>query len=109
MAGEAFLRTELRITDEDILRAVRYHTTGRGGMTLLEKIIYIADYISADRAYDGVEKMRNLAEKSLESAMMFGLTFTISELCDKEQVVHPDSVDCYNELCILKDRRGGSL
>lgn len=109
MAGEAFLRTELHIANEDILRAVRYHTTGRGGMTLLEKIIYIADYISADRAYDGVEKMRALAENSLESAMMFGLTFTISELCAKEQVIHPDSVDCYNELCILKNRTGGSL
>lgn len=109
MAGEAFLRTELCITDEDILRAVRYHTTGRGGMTLLEKIIYIADYISADRVYDGVERMRTLAQNSLESAMMFGLTFTVSELCDKEQVIHPDSVDCYNDLCILKDKRGGSL
>ncbi|MGN0635237.1 MAG: nicotinate (nicotinamide) nucleotide adenylyltransferase [Acutalibacteraceae bacterium] len=109
MAGEAFLRTELRITDEDILRAVRYHTTGRGDMTLPEKILYIADYISADRAYDGVEKMRDLAEKSLESAMMFGLTFTISELCDKEQVIHPDSVNCYNDLCVLKDKRGGLL
>lgn len=109
MAGEAFLRTELHITDEDILRAVRYHTTGRGGMTLPEKILYIADYISADRAYDGVEKMRDLAEKSLESAMMFGLTFTISELCDKEQVIHPDSVNCYNDLCVLKYNRGGLL
>ena len=109
MAGEAFLRKKLHITDEEILCAVRYHTTGRGGMGLLEKIIYIADYISADRDYNGVEKMRTLAENSLESAMMFGLTFTISELCSKEQVIHPDSVDCYNDLCVLKNKKGGSL
>lgn len=102
MAGEAYLRTELGVADADVLSAVRYHTTGRAKMSLLEKILYVADYLSADREYDGVERMRRLAESSLEEAMLFGLSFTISDLAQKEQIIHPDSVDCYNEICLKK-------
>ena len=98
MAGEAFLRTVLGFTDETLLNSVRYHTTGRAGMCLLEKIIYVADYMSADRVYDGVDRMRRLARQSLESAMLFGLSFTISQLAQNEQPIHPDSVACYNEI-----------
>ena len=102
MAGYAYLKNEKLICDEDSLNAVRYHTTGRQGMSLLEKIIYIADFASADRTYDGIEKMRNLSKQSLEEAMYFGLTFTISELCEKGGLIHPDSVGCYNEIVINK-------
>ena len=100
MAGEAFLRTQLHVGDADVLNAVRYHTTGRAHMSLLEKILYVADYMSADREYNGVERMRRLSESSLEEAMLFGLSFTISDLAQKEQIIHPDSVDCYNEICM---------
>ena len=102
MAGEAYLRVQMGVTDPDVLRAVRYHTTGRAGMSLLEKLLYVADYLSADREYNGVDRMRRLAESSLEEAMLFGLSFTISDLAQKEQIIHPDSVDCYNEICLKK-------
>lgn len=102
IAGCAFLKNEKLIGDEDALNAVRYHTTGRAGMSLLEKIIYIADFSSADRTYDGIEKMRTLSVKSLEEAMEFGLTFTISDLAEKGGIIHPDSVGCYNEIVINK-------
>ena len=67
-----------------------------------KKIIYIADFASADRTYDGIEKMRDLSKQSLEEAMYFGLTFTISELAEKGGLIHPDSVGCYNEIVINK-------
>ena len=102
MAGYAFLKNEKLIVDEDSLNAVRYHTTGRKGMSLLEKIIYIADFASADRTYNGIEKMRMLSELSLEDAMYFGLSFTISDLCEKGGLIHPDSIGCYNEIVIDK-------
>ena len=105
MAGEAYLRTVLHFDDTDLLNAVRYHTTGRAGMSLLEKILYVADYISADRDYADVDKMRAFADESLERAMRFGLSFTIADLAQKEQIIHPDSVDCYNEICIQKERK----
>ena len=106
MAGEAYLRTQLELDDADLLHAVRYHTTGRAGMSLLEKIIYVADYLSADRVYDGVDRMRRLAAESLEDAMLFGLSFTIADLAQKEQIIHPDSVACYNEICIQNNQKG---
>lgn len=100
IAGAAYLRGELGIADGDIYNAVYYHTTGRAGMSLLEKVIYIADYISTDRTYDGVEEMRTLAEESLEAAMIFALEFCIGKLARSRQVIHPNSVECYNELLI---------
>ena len=104
MAGADFLRRELYVTDEDILSAVRWHTTGRAGMTLLDKVLFIADFISADRDYPGVERMREKAYVSLEDAMLEGLQFTINELVENAWPVHEDSIRAYNELVI--NRKG---
>lgn len=104
MAGADFLRRELHVTDEDILSAVRWHTTGRAGMTLLDKVLFIADFISADRDYPGVERMREKAYVSLEDAMLEGLQFTINELLENAWPVHEDSIRAYNELVI--NRKG---
>lgn len=98
MSGAAYIRLRLNIDDEEILSAVRYHTTARAGMTLLEKIIYIADFISADRVYDDVEVVRELAQKSLEETMLYTQIYSINELIKKKSPVHPDSVACYNDI-----------
>lgn len=100
MAGADFLRRELHVTDEDILSAVRWHTTGRAGMALLDKVLFVADFISADRDYPGVERMREKAYVSLEDAMLEGLQFTINELVENAWPVHEDSIRAYNELVI---------
>lgn len=97
MSGSIFIRKELGIDNTDIINSVRYHTTGRAGMTLLEKIVFIADFISKDRDYDGVEVMREKALKSLDAAIAEGLGFTIKELVENSKAVHPDTVDAYNE------------
>ena len=104
MAGADFLRRELHVTDEDILSAVRCHTTGRAGMTLLDKALFIADFISSDRDYPGVERMREKAYVSLEDAMLEGLQFTINELVENAWPVHEDSIRAYNGLVI--NRKG---
>ncbi len=101
MAGAVYLQKNYGFSDE-IITAVRYHTTGRAGMGLLEKILFIADFISADRSYNGVEEMRKRAEISLEYAMEEGLRFTIEDLARECRPIHPDTVACYNEiLCHL--------
>jgi nicotinate-nucleotide adenylyltransferase len=107
-AGAAFVRDELGVGSTDIYNAVRYHTTGRAGMSLLEKVIYVADYISADRTYNGVSHMRSLAQKSLEDAMLFALEFSITQLAAQNRVIHPDSLACYNELIIARGKNGGT-
>lgn len=98
MSGAAFCRLELGITDNDILLPIRYHTTGHANMTLAEKIIYTADFISADRDYPDVGVMRTLAEKSLDEAMIYSIKYTVNKLLLDTRLVHPDTLNCYNYL-----------
>ncbi len=101
-AGAAFLEQVLGITDRDILQAVRYHTTARAGMSLLEKVLYLADFTSADRDYPDVDVMRRLVDVSIEEAMDYALTYSIRELLEKQQAIHPDTLAAYNELVLSK-------
>ena len=97
VAGALWLEKELGADDPDILSAVRYHTSGRANMTLLEKVVFVADFISADRTYPGVEQMRQLARQSLDGAIEEGLNFTIGQLCRRRQPIYSDTVNAYND------------
>ncbi len=103
ISGSVYIQTEFGIDDSDIINAVRYHTTGRAGMSLLEKIIYVADYTAQGRSYDGVEVMRRLSRESLEKAMIFSFQFTFNKLSGLEQAIHPDEIFCYNEIVLHKN------
>ena len=101
IAGECYLRCVMGITDTEILGSVRCHTTGKAGMTLLEKIIYVADYISAERNYPDVDVMRDLSlNHSLEKASLYSLIYTFNKQTKLQGIIHPDSVEYYNELII---------
>ncbi len=104
MSAPVFLKEKLHITDEEILMAVRYHTTARANMSLLEKVIYIADFISADRDYDDVEIVRDLAKQGMEQTMLYTLNYSIRELLTRECAIHPDSIACYNETVLNKGK-----
>ena len=103
MSGVIFVKNNLGINDGEILSAIRYHTTARADMTLLEKILYLADFTSADRDYDDVDVMRRMVDESLESAMIYALSYTIKELIDKRAAIHPDTTDAYNQT-VLKEQ-----
>ena len=106
MAGECYLRTEKGITDTDILNAVRYHTTGRAGMSLLEKVVYIADYISVERDYEDADVMRDLSlNAGLDEAALYALKYSFTSLSKKEKLIHTDSVEYYNELILQKEKK----
>ena len=100
ITGSVYVRAVLGITDPDIIIPIRYHTTGRAGMTLGERILFIADFISADRDYSDVDVMREKAEISLEDAMLYGLGYTIDELAQRRKAIHPDTVDAYNDVIL---------
>lgn len=70
ISGAHFAKHTLGIENEDILSAVRYHTTGRAGMSPLEKLVCLADSIEPTRDYDGVENMREVAKVSLDKALL---------------------------------------
>lgn len=87
-AGSAFAELHWGITDRDILSAVFYHTTGKAGMTLLEKIVFLADYIEPSRNFPGVETLRELAEKDLEEGMLFAYDSTIGHLLETHEYIY---------------------
>lgn len=101
--GEAFAREEVGVTDPRILSAIRYHTTAKAGMTLFEKILYVADFTSADREYDGVETVRAAAEKNVDAAAEEGLVFTVLDLGAARRPIHPDTLAAYNEILLKKE------
>lgn len=98
IAGEVYLRKELNVTDAEILSAVRYHTTGKEDMSLLQKIIYVADLTSEDREYPDINEVRALAEKDLDKTCLRGLSFTIEDNAKKCRPIHVDTVKAYNYL-----------
>ena len=105
LAGAAYLQQTLQVKDGDIVEAVRCHTSGKKDMSLLEKVLFVADYISADRDYPGVERMRQAAYRSLEEAIVEGVLFTVQELMGQRLPVAAESVEAYNDaLLILEDR-----
>lgn len=102
ITGMIYCRDTLGINDADILNSIRYHTTARASMSLLEKIIFIADFISDERDYPDVDIMRAECEKSLEEGMLYGLGFVIPDLVFKKRAIHPDALAAYNELVLNK-------
>ena len=71
--------------------AIRSHTTGKADMNLLEKIIYVADYMEPNRDFDGVEQMRRLADTDITAALRMGLNMTVDLLIRQNRAVSPES------------------
>ncbi|MDW0117413.1 bis(5'-nucleosyl)-tetraphosphatase (symmetrical) YqeK [Sporosarcina thermotolerans] len=96
-AGKIIARDEFGVKELDIQNAIRYHTTGRAGMSALEKVIYVADLIEPGRTFPGIEELRKTAELSIEEAMKSCIIHSVGYLIDKRITVFPDSFECYNE------------
>ena len=73
------------ISDNEILDAIAYHTTGRGNMTLLDKIIFVADLVEETRSYSGVEEIRQLAFDNLDKAVYEKINFAIYK-CERDNL-----------------------
>jgi predicted HD superfamily hydrolase involved in NAD metabolism len=96
--GAYLVEKEAGITDPEVLAAIRYHTSGRTGMSLLEKVIYLADYIEPGRQFPGVDIVREMAKENLDKALIKALQNTILFLLKKNQMIYPDTFFTYNEL-----------
>ncbi len=92
----AWLKDRGIVEDGEVLLAIKYHTTARADMTLLEKIVYIADYIEPERDFDGVEKLREYAYEDLDMAVLYGLENTMIEIVRRGLPIDLDSVEAYN-------------
>ena len=86
------MERDYHITDQDIINAVSFHTTGRAGMSLLEKIIYLADAIEPNRVYPGVKELRELAMKDLDRACLQSLEKNIEYIRNRGIYLDEDTL-----------------
>ncbi|MFC7364777.1 MULTISPECIES: bis(5'-nucleosyl)-tetraphosphatase (symmetrical) YqeK [Bhargavaea] len=96
-AGAVIARNEFGILDADILAAVRFHTTGRAGMSRLEKIVFVADMIEPGRDFPGADLLRAEAKRSLDSALTACSAHNLQYLASVRAAIHPDTLRCYND------------
>ncbi|MFR8797308.1 MAG: bis(5'-nucleosyl)-tetraphosphatase (symmetrical) YqeK [Evtepia gabavorous] len=83
---------------DDVYDAIFCHTTGKPGMTKLDKVLYLADYMEPSRAFDGVEELRRLVWEDLDQAMILGLEMTVEELRERGAVVHQNTQGTLDDL-----------
>ena len=105
-AGALYARYELNETDEEIINAVRYHTSARAGMSRLEEIVYLADLVSEDRDYPDVDEMRRLSMQGIDAAMLYALKYIIGELTRKEKLISPETAAAYDHYALAAGRAG---
>lgn len=95
-----YAKDQLKLENADVLNAIRYHTTGRKNMSMLEKIVFTADTVSYDRDYDEAKKLRKLSFLDLDGCMLEITRFIISNLAAKSQMIELDTIECYNQLLV---------
>lgn len=92
--GAEEARTTYGVTDEEVLSAIRYHTTGRPDMTTLEKLIFTADVLEEGRDYPGVEELRKIAEEDFERGFVACVRSGLNKLYEDKKPIHPLTEEC---------------
>ena len=77
---------------DEVYEAIFWHTTAKADMTTLEKILYVADYMEPNRTFDGVERLRELAYRDLDKALLLGVETTIQEMEERKLPVHSNTL-----------------
>nr|WP_091837069.1 bis(5'-nucleosyl)-tetraphosphatase (symmetrical) YqeK [Marininema halotolerans] len=96
--GAYVVQKDLGIVDKEVLDAICYHTSGRPHMTLLDKVIFVADYMEPARRFPGVEEVRQLAESDLDRALLKSLDNTLLFLIQKGMTVYPLTLSARNNM-----------
>lgn len=78
---------------DEVYEAIYWHTTAKADMTLLEKIIYMADYIEPNRDFEGVDRLRRLSYEDLDKALLLGVETTIQEMQERRQPIHQKTIE----------------
>lgn len=94
--GRIVAKEKYGIKDDEILDAIEHHTMGRPAMGLVEKIIFLADYIEPHRFFAGVEELRVIAYKKPDYAVVVAIDGTIRKIISKGEMIHPKILDTRN-------------
>ncbi len=87
---------------DDICESIKWHTTGKENMSIMEKILFIADATGRDRNFDNTEYLYNLAKENIDEAVKFLLKECIIEVINKNSIVHPDAINAFNYMILNK-------
>ena len=96
MVGIYKIQEDLGVEDSEILRAIEIHTVGSGTMSELDKVVYVADYIEHNREFPGVDKARELVQRSLNQAVAYETARTVEHLAHKGMPIYPQTLGTYN-------------
>lgn len=94
--GAALMKRRFGIDDADVEQAICDHVTGRAGMDLLSRLLYVADYTSADRDMPDLDRIRELARQDLDSAVFAVSTAKLRSVIDRGLLIESNTVDLYN-------------
>lgn len=95
--GYLFVQNELKISNVDILNAVKYHTTGSKYMSTLSQIVYMADYLEMGREFPGVDEARKITFNNLQDGVAYQTKHTLEYLISNNKSVYPKTIDTYNQ------------
>ncbi len=96
LIGAEFAVSHFDVDNPEILNAIRVHTTGSGRMTLIDKILYVADFAEPKRNHAEAHSVRELAYHDLDKAVFETSRYKIEYLLAKGVLIHPDTIDAYN-------------
>lgn len=102
--GAEMIKRIYHIENTDVLNAVRYHTTGRRGMSLLEKVVYLADLIEPGRDFYAVDEIRDVASVDLNGAVLMASKNVMRFVLRHDLPMHPLTLDAYNDMLRLTKR-----
>lgn len=106
--GALIAEKRFGVTDPEVLQAIRRHTTGSTNMTKMDKIIYLADCIEPGRHYAGMQRIREIADKNLNEAVMAAFDHSILFVIAHGGILHPNSIEGRNCLLMeMKAKRDG--
>jgi predicted HD superfamily hydrolase involved in NAD metabolism len=103
--GAALLKERFGVDDRDVEQACAEHVTGRKGMSLLSRILYVADQAAADRDFDGVERLRALMFEDLDEAVLLVAKHKVLHSAQRGALLEPGTIELYNAL--LLERANG--
>jgi len=106
--GAEILREEHGIDDPEVLAAARFHSTGRAGMSLVEKVIFVADKIEPGkvRAKPALARVRELADRDLDAAILEYLDQMLETAREEGWSLHPQAVAARNERLLARRWQG---
>ena len=101
LGGSFIISEELAIKDKKIIEAVRYHTTGKTGMNIVDKIVYISDKIENERSYDRINYLRELSLKNINLCLLEVYKNNIIYIIKRNKSLYSQTLNIWNNICRL--------